>query len=467
MSRQPQLTSWNAELSTGFPGLSAPVVLVLAIYSTGMILAGASGLTRVVLFLVRHLGWQRFAIRKRLREFYVDADDKSGVRQGIRRRDFDVTDTFAPLLGWIIRLWKGKHLPLAIDVTNLGDRFHVLCVSVVVRGTAIPVAWKVLAAGVKDPWNPHWERLLALLKAAVPEDWTVVVLSDRGLESATLFRVIVRLGWHPLMRVKKGGTFRPAGWGEFRSLTKLLPDIGGTFRAEGRAYATEKLPCTLLARWDEGYAEPWFVLTDLPPEAAEAVWYGLRTWIEQGFKVIKGGGWDWDKTRMEDPERVERLWLVMAVATLWVTALGIEDEVREENEADHRETERRFRESAREAGAREAAEKARREAQEAGWRARREHREKQQSARRRASTAEQEQKKEAKKKAKAAQRHPTTGATAKRRTSRVSTSGRALLTALWSRGENALPRHLHPEPWPAIGPPGINLTEEEFLARQK
>ena len=96
-----------------------------------------------------------------------------------------------------------------------------------------------------------------------------------------LFRVIVRLGWHPMMRVRKGGTFRPAGWGVFHPLTKLLPDIGGTFRAEGRAYATEKLPCTLLARWDDGYSEPWFILTDLPPEAAGAVWHGLRTWIEQ------------------------------------------------------------------------------------------------------------------------------------------------------------------------------------------
>ena len=467
MSRQPQLTSWNAELSAHLPGLSSPVVFVLAVYSIGMILAGASGLSVVVLFLARHLGMAWFATRKRLREFYLGAGDKSGVRQGIKRRDFDVTTVFAPLLRWILCLWKGKHLPLAIDATNLGDRFHVLCVSVVVRGMAIPVAWKVLAAGVKDPWNPHWQQLLTFLKAAVPDDWTVVVLSDRGLESTTLFRAIVRLGWHPLMRVKKGGAFRPAGWGGFHPLTKLLPDIGGSFRAEGRAYATEKLSCTLLARWDDGYAEPWFVLTDLPPEAAGAVWYGLRTWIEQGFKVIKGGGWDWDKTRMEDPERVERLWLVMAVATLWVVALGIEDEVREENEASHRETERRFRESAREAEAREAAEKARRAAQEAGGRARREHREKQRAARRRASSAEQEQKKEAKKKAKAAQRHPTTGATAKRRTNRVSVIGLALLTALWSRGENALPSHLHPEPWPPIGPPGINLTEEEFLARQK
>ena len=124
MSRQPRLTPWNAELSAGFPGLSAPVIAVLAVYSIGMILAGASGLSPVVLYLVRHLGLAWFATRKRLREFCLDADDKSGVRQGIRRHDLDVTDTFAPLLGWILCLWKGKHLPLAIDVTNLGDRFH-------------------------------------------------------------------------------------------------------------------------------------------------------------------------------------------------------------------------------------------------------------------------------------------------------------------------------------------------------
>ena len=65
ISRQPQLTSWNAELSARFPGLSAPVIIVLAVYSIGMILAAASGLTTVVFFLVRHLGWQCLAVRKR------------------------------------------------------------------------------------------------------------------------------------------------------------------------------------------------------------------------------------------------------------------------------------------------------------------------------------------------------------------------------------------------------------------
>ena len=32
------------------------------------------------------------------------------------------------------------------------------------------------------------------------------------MESPALFREIVRLGWHPLMRAKASGHFRPAGW---------------------------------------------------------------------------------------------------------------------------------------------------------------------------------------------------------------------------------------------------------------
>ncbi len=49
---------------------------------------------------------------------------------------------------------------------------------------------------------------------------------------------------------------------------------------------------------------------------------GVRTWIEQGFKVLKRGGWPWPRTRMSDPARAERLWLALAVATLWVISSG-------------------------------------------------------------------------------------------------------------------------------------------------
>jgi hypothetical protein len=86
------------------------------------------------------------------------------------------------------------------------------------------------------------------------------------------------------------------------------------------------LTCTLLARWEAGHEDPWLILTDMPPQAADACWYGLRTWIEQGFKKIKRGGWQWQYTRMTDPDRAERLWLAIAIATWWLLSVGGEAE---------------------------------------------------------------------------------------------------------------------------------------------
>src|SRR5262249_25804751 len=153
-----------------------------ALYSFGLLLAQVSGLATVTLFLSRRLGCPYAALRKRLREFYLEAAAKSGVNQGQKRQDFDVTTCFAPLLGWVLAAWSARHLALALDVTILGDRSHVLCLSVVVRGVGLPVAWKVLPGGVKEPWNPHWQALLGHVRAAVPADGIVLVLSDRGLE---------------------------------------------------------------------------------------------------------------------------------------------------------------------------------------------------------------------------------------------------------------------------------------------
>jgi hypothetical protein len=80
--------------------------------------------------------------------------------------------------------------------------------------------------------------------------------------------------------------------------------------------------CTLLTRWEEGYKDPWLILTDLAPEARDASWYGLRAWIEQGFKITKRAGWQWHRPRMSAPDRAARRWLAVAVATLWLLSVG-------------------------------------------------------------------------------------------------------------------------------------------------
>ena len=63
-------------------------------------------------------------------------------------------------------------------------------------------------------------------------------------------------------------------------------------------------------------------MTDLPPEQADVCWYAMRAWIEAGFKDLKRGGFRWNYTRITDPKRAERIWLAIAVATLWAVTVG-------------------------------------------------------------------------------------------------------------------------------------------------
>jgi hypothetical protein len=285
-----------------------------------MVLARSCALTAVSLFLAKGLERKPNTVRQQLREWCYEAKAKRGGP----RQEVAVESCFAPLLGWVLSWWEGTQLALAVDATTLGQRFGVLVVSVVYRGCAIPVAWTVLPATEKHAWRGEWLGMLRQVRVVVPRRFFVIVLADRGLYARWLFQRIVRLGWHPLLRINTGGTFRPATSGHYQSFRELVPEPGTQWVGTGTAFQgpRRRLQCTLLARWDEGYRDPWLLLTDLAPSAGEACWYGLRAWIEQGFKIIKRGGWQWQRTRMTDPERAARLWLAVAVATLWLLSVG-------------------------------------------------------------------------------------------------------------------------------------------------
>jgi Transposase DDE domain len=327
MSRLPQLYDWLAVLTSAFTNLSPAEVRGLAWFSFGMILAHSCSVSAVAAHLADLLGQKFDTVKQRLREWYGEAAAKTGQH----RRELDLRTCFPPLLRWVLAGWPSTQLALALDATTLGQRFTTLAISVLYKGCAVPIAWRILPALEKHPWKDEWLSLLKDLRRELPKGWTVIVLSDRGLYAKWLFQAIQRQGWHPFMRINTRGSFRPEGEKQRRPLLSLVPAVGCQWQGRGQAFkdAPKRLCCTLLARWDAGYTDPWLVLTDLPPESAEVCWYGLRAWIEQGFKRLKSGGWDWQKTRMTDPSRAERLWLVLAVATWWCLRVGGEAEERD------------------------------------------------------------------------------------------------------------------------------------------
>src|SRR5229473_96778 len=274
MSHPDPLSQWIETVSTMLPKLSRPQAKVLAYWSYGMVLARSCGITLVCAALALQVDSSEQSLLQRLREWCYNADDKKGEK----RCELDVSTCFGPLLQWILAWWPADQprLALALDATTL------------------------------------------------KKHWTVLVMSDRGLYAPWLYTKIVSLGWHPFMRINKQGHFRPQGESKFRSLATAAPSVGSAWCGVVDCFSGEisRLQCTLLARWDQGYEEVWLIVTDLTPAQASAIWYGMRSWIEGGFKDTKRGGWGWHQTKMVDPERAERLWLAIAVATLWAVSVG-------------------------------------------------------------------------------------------------------------------------------------------------
>jgi DDE family transposase len=337
MSHPDRLSQWEGEVSTAFPHLSKPQVWGLVLWSAGIALSGAAGITQSSALLSLVLGQGEQAVVQRLREWYLNAKQKRGKK----RRELDVTTCFAPLLRWALRLWKSekKQLALVMDATSLGNRWTILTISVVVRSCAIPVAWKVLPGEQEGSWRPYWESLLICLQEAVPPEWEVLVLADRGLYARWLWETIQACGWHPFLRSNLGVKARLVGETTFEWISRWVPTPGTSWQGAVECFASKssRVTGTLLMHWEAGYESAWIILTDLKPEEALVSWYGLRTWIEGGFKDFKRGLWGWHHSKMRHASNVERLWLALAVAQLWGVSLGCQAEVEREELWQHNE----------------------------------------------------------------------------------------------------------------------------------
>lgn len=321
MSHPEELKQWIAEVSRQMPQLRRNEALVLALYSFGVVMTQRCGLTTIACFLGMLLKQSVENMRQQLREWNYEA----GQKRGAFRREIVVKASFAALLRWMLQeQGESGTVTLALDVTYLKERFSILAISVVYRGSAVPVAWRVLKGNVKGEWHPLWVELLAALQPALPPEWTVYLLADRGLYSKRLFEAICACGWHPMMRIRTQGKYRRLKNSTWSPLERLARPGMGRWCQTVECFRGDPLRCTLSVQWDPRYDEPCLIATDLPPAQVQVQTYTQRAWIEAGFKDLKRGGLHWEQTHMTDPARVERLWLVLAVALLCLVRVGAE-----------------------------------------------------------------------------------------------------------------------------------------------
>lgn len=224
---------------------------------------------------------------------------------------------------WVIgSLIERERIILLVDLTKLSDRLDIMMVGLAYRGRCIPLAWRCL------PGNQPWPQsqveiimeLLGWVASGVPQDCIPLVQADRGIgNSSDLMKAIGRLGWHFLFRVNDSSSLR-LGDGRQVVLSALIRP-GKRWSGRGVLFQDpQAIEVYVHLIWRRSMPEAWCLVTNAA-DVPHAL-YARRVWQEEGFRDLKSGGWQWQRSQVRLLDHADRLILALALAYTWTLSLG-------------------------------------------------------------------------------------------------------------------------------------------------
>ena len=219
--------------------------------------------------------------------------------------------------------WNAAVLCLSLDTTMLWNEFCIVRVSVVYRGRAVPVAWRVLAHASISVKFDTYKLLLNRVAGILPTDVKIILLTDRGFVDIELMRHCRALNWNYRIRVK------PNFW---VCRPKKQPiQIKQFYLGLGEAILFHNLKVTktdpyglvslALGRESIG-GEFWAILSNETTSLQTFRESGLRFAIEENFLDDKSNGFNLERSEIRSSTALSRLCLVLASATLYLTSIG-------------------------------------------------------------------------------------------------------------------------------------------------
>jgi len=155
---------------------------------------------------------------------------------------------------------------------------------------------------------------------------TPIIIADRGFGNTRWLSAIKKRGWYFVQRLACNHGVEVEGF------TGLLSELGirsgWTSRDWGWGTMNDQRwgPVRLVTVYNRDAKEPWYLVTNLPHHApAEIVrLYKRRMWIEAAFRDLKNRNWGlgMDQVRLTKPARLDRHFIILALAYMLLMAFG-------------------------------------------------------------------------------------------------------------------------------------------------
>lgn len=249
------------------------------------------------------------------------------LRRWLENPAIDPTAIYGPLVTRALRDWGEHTLILALDTSVLFEKFCLIRVSVLFRGRAVPLVSRVLEHPSAQVSTAQLLPVLAEVKGML--DFLglrqVRLLADRGFCDTQLMAWLGHCGWHYRIRIKSSLILAtPDGQrlckvGEVKLApreTRCFHNVTLTGQHFGPVHVA-------LGRPSDG-PEQWQVVSDEPTSIHTFAQYGERFQIEEGFLDEKSGLFGLEDSKLRDAASLERLILVLAVATLLLVSEGVQ-----------------------------------------------------------------------------------------------------------------------------------------------
>lgn len=236
----------------------------------------------------------------------------------------EVHALYGPLMQQALAEWGNHLLYLALDTSTLWNTYCVVRLSLVYRGRAVPLVWKVLEHSSSSVAYAIYQDVLDKVAELLPFQCPVVLTADRGFADTHLMQHLARLGWHWRIRIK--GSFWIYRAGKHPYQVHRIPLSAGKALFWHRVYITKQRygPVHMaMARCHDG-KEYWFVVSDEPTDVKTFEEYGLRFDIEENFLDDKSNGFQLEASLIRSAAALERLCLVLAITTLYLVTQGTE-----------------------------------------------------------------------------------------------------------------------------------------------
>jgi hypothetical protein len=218
---------------------------------------------------------------------------------------------------------------LALDWTSEGSQ-HLLVVSLVRGGRAVPISWRAYDAGVLKGRMKRYEkavirRVLTRVQRQIGHR-RLIVTADRGFADVALVEVLTVWGVEFIIRVK--GSTKVYFHGQWRPLHTLGFVGNAHHRNLGRRAYCERAPHRVWvtmsrARDAKGQWQVWYLISKRFRRAqTTAAEYARRFSCEQGFRDTK---WElgFAQARIQNIHAWSRLFALFALALLGVVSLAV------------------------------------------------------------------------------------------------------------------------------------------------